>query len=82
VVPLPFERLTRAEWYPGESAKMVEWQDYKKQLSEEYLLVVGAEQIWTSFLKEDTYQNDINLLNKAYGTHYNKIADDGCNTRS
>ncbi len=71
----PFERTDQREWLPEKSTKMKEWQTFVSSLPIDFLRVVGCEQLFTKFLKEDKYDTDIKALNTAYGTHYKAFTD-------
>lgn len=71
----PFERPTKREWQPDNSAKMKDWLKFTSKLPNDYTRVINCDSLFAQFLKIDKYNNDINLLNKAYGTAYKSFAD-------
>jgi multiple sugar transport system permease protein len=69
-VMAPFERPSKRDWQPDNSAKMRDWMAFKSQLPAEFHIPSGCDSIYATFLKEDRYDGDISNLNKAYGTNY------------
>lgn len=71
----PFERPTKREWQPDDSAKMQDWLKFTASLPFDYTRVISCDPLFAQFLKVDKYNSDITLLNKAYGTRYQSFAN-------
>ena len=71
----PFERADKREWQPEKTVKMQEWLKFEETLPVDFLRIVGCDPLFATFLKEDTYDNDIGRLNATYGRNYEAFSD-------
>lgn len=63
----PFEQPTKHSWAADSGVKSRDWQAFEATLPANYFIVVGADPIYQTWLKEEAYSN-LDALNKAWGT--------------
>ncbi|MDQ2800243.1 MAG: carbohydrate ABC transporter permease, partial [Armatimonadota bacterium] len=63
----PFEQPTKHSWTADNGVKSRDWQEFEASLPANYFIVVGADPIYQTWLKEEAYP-DLDALNKAWGT--------------
>lgn len=66
----PFEQATKHNWLPDNSAKMRDWEEFKRTLPANFFIPIGCDPLFQKWLKEEAYNGKIDDLNKAWGTKY------------
>ena len=71
----PFEQPTKHNWTPDmTSAKVQDWAAFQASLPPNYFIVVGADPLYQTWLKEESYPS-LDALNKAWGTNAKSFAE-------
>jgi multiple sugar transport system permease protein len=66
----PYERPQMRIYVPGTSPKERDWASFKLSLPSVYLIPVTFDSVYSGYLRDEVYSNDIRNLNKAWGGHY------------
>jgi multiple sugar transport system permease protein len=66
----PYERPQMRLYVPGTSLKEQDWAAFKKSLPPVYLIPVMYDSVYGGYLRDEVYNNNIALLNKAWGSHF------------
>ena len=64
----PFEQPTKQSWTPGITPKDTDWAAFEQTLPAHYFVVIGADPIYRTWLKEEVYPHPSDL-SKAWGTN-------------
>ncbi len=65
----PFEQPTKHNWTPdNNSVKAQDWKVFQATLPPNYFIIVGADPLYQTWLKEEAY-SDLDALNKAWATN-------------
>ncbi len=71
----PFEQPTKHNWTPDlSSVKVLDWDAFQTTLPANYFIIVGADPLYRTWLKEEAYPN-LNALNLAWGTKAKSVGE-------
>jgi ABC-type glycerol-3-phosphate transport system permease component len=67
----PMERMNKRNWSPDFSPKMTEFQEWKRSLPSDMLIVAGADLLFGKYLQEDVaaYDGDLAKANRVWRPH-------------
>lgn len=71
----PFEDPSKHNWLPSGGPKTKDWQQFESTLPVDFFQAINGDSIYQSWLNQVAYNDKIDDMNKAWGTHYKSFVE-------